>query len=56
MDVKQGERSVRTEYCPNPPKAGEFILCSEVSRCFYPYFSTVLTFSFVISFVSRQKK
>jgi len=44
MDVKQGERSVRTKYCLRPPLGGRVYFVQRSEPQFYLYLSTVLTF------------
>ena len=56
MEVKQGERSVSTEYCLSVAAGARVYSVQRSEPQFYTYFSIVLTFSLVISFVSRQKK
>jgi hypothetical protein len=55
MAVKPGEWSDRTENCLTPRSGGVFSVQRNEPK-FYQYFSIVLTFSFVISFGSSQKK
>jgi hypothetical protein len=55
MAVKQGERSVRTENCLSARSKRVFSV-QQSEPLFYPYFSTVLTFSLVLSICVKTKE